>query len=104
MRSFLIKEISAVVAGVSRERSAVVIVDNDEKVIYGQLYVSGPRKDEFIKQFAAAVIAEIDATYQQAAATAMRNQRTFPDADGTLNAVREIIFRKIRENEKKADR
>ena len=99
----VVKEISAVEAPVGPERSAVVFVDNDARVIYGQLYVSGPRKAEFIARFVRDVMGSIEKVYGEAALVAQSGKGQFPDADATLHAIREIISSKVKENEKKAD-
>ena len=37
----------------------MAIVDNDERIIYGELFVSGPNKDQIANQFAKEVMAGI---------------------------------------------
>lgn len=99
----IVKEISAVLAPVSSERSAVVFVDNDDRIIYGQLYVSGPGKEQFITLFVDDVLASVNAAYEKEAAVASKGRGGFPDADATLRAVREVILNKVKERENRRE-
>ena len=68
-------EISAVLVPVSRERVSVVFVDNDAKVKYGEIYVSGDDKNTLSRGIAQDVMASIEAAYQREAELAVRRDR-----------------------------
>lgn len=95
-------EISAVLVPVSRERASVVFVDNDAKVIYGELYFSGHNKEQSINQFTDDVMTGIRASYHHDAMSALRQGGQPPPAAGTLRKVQEVITAKI--EEKKSSR
>jgi spermidine synthase len=90
-------EISAVLVPVSKERASVVFVDNDARVIYGELYFSGHNKDQSINQFTDDVMAGIRASYHHDAMNALRQGGQLPNASGTLRKVKEVITAKIEE-------
>jgi hypothetical protein len=92
-------EISAVLVPVSKERASVVFVDNDARVIYGELYFSGPNKGQSIDQFTNDVMTGIRAAYRHDAMNALREGRQPPSALGTLRKVKEVIAAKIEERE-----
>jgi spermidine synthase len=100
----IIKEISAVLVPVSAERSAVVIVDNDAKVIYGQLYISGPAQKEMKARFVTDVMGSIADAYRKTAATALKRKSNFPEADETLSMVKEIVLSKVKEYQIEAEK
>jgi len=90
-------EISAVLAPVSRERASVMFIDNDARVIYGELYFSGLNHEQQMIQFVDDVMASIRATYHREARNVFRKGSRFPSAPSTLQEVKEIIDRKIQE-------
>jgi hypothetical protein len=100
----IIKEISAVLVPASKERAAVVFVDNAERIIYGQLYFSGPGKEERISSFVRDTMTSIDEEYKKEAATALKQKRGFPQADAALRKIKEVIGLKVNEYEREADR
>jgi spermidine synthase len=93
----VVKEISAVLAPVNKERAAVMFVDNDARIVYGQLYVSGPGKEAFIDRFVQDTMMAIRTAYQEEAFSALRGKRRFPEADATLRKIKEIIQFKVQE-------
>jgi spermidine synthase len=90
-------EISAVLVPVSEERVSVVFVDNDARVIYGELYFSGLEKEEFIHQFVNEVMVSIRTAYHQDAANALQQGDRFPLAALTLRKIKELITAKVKE-------
>ena len=89
------KEISAVLARVSGERAALLFVDNEAKIIYGQRYFSGPDPERAIRAFAAAVMTELLATYRADAARAAAQGNRFPPAGPTLQRLQDFITLKL---------
>jgi spermidine synthase len=100
----IVKEISAVLVPVSKERAAVVIVDNAERVIYGQLYFSGPGKESRISSFARDTMTAIGDEYKKEAEAAVKQKRNFPEAAATLRKIKEVVLLKVKEYEKEADK
>jgi hypothetical protein len=84
-------EISAVLVPVSKERASIMFVDNQARVVYGQLYVWDYDKDEFTSRFVNEVLMSIHATYRKEVESAMRQTGTFPLATLTLRKIKEII-------------
>ena len=72
-----------------------MFVDNQARVVYGQLYVSDYDKDEFTSRFVTDVLMSIHATYQKEVESAMRQKGMFPLAAPTLKKIREIIRLRI---------
>ncbi|MEK6776201.1 MAG: fused MFS/spermidine synthase [bacterium] len=91
-------EISAVLAPVSMEKTAVIFVDNDARIIYGQLYVTGADKDAWIRDFAGGVMASIQDAYQLEVETAKGQGGTFPLQEPALHKMKEVITLRIKEN------
>jgi spermidine synthase len=91
-------EISAVLVPVSSERASVVFVDNDRKVVYGEvdLTVSGPERRSFIRSFVKDVLASINAVYQQEAGLALGQQQRFPSAEPTMKKIKDVVAVTIR--------
>jgi spermidine synthase len=88
-------EISAVLVPVSKERVSVAFVDNDARVIYGELYFSGPNQVQSIDQFTDDVMTAIRAAYHHDAMNAFQQGGQPPSAAGTLRKVKEVITAKI---------
>ncbi len=57
---------------VGRERASVVFVDNDARVVYGELYFSGLNPEQHMNQFVDDVMASIRASYHRDARNAFR--------------------------------
>jgi len=91
-------EISAVLVPVSSERASVVFVDNDARVVYGELYFSGLNYEQHMNQFVDDVMDSIRASYDRDARNAFREGSRFPSAASTLQQIKEIIELKIEEN------
>ena len=87
-------EISAVLVPISREGASIVFVDNDAKVIYGEVHVRD-YKNASLQGFVRDVLASIQAAYQREAELAVRQKRGFPPAGPTMRTVKDIIADKI---------
>ena len=96
-------EISAVIAGVSEERAAVVFVDNDAKVIYGQKYFSGEDFEGRMHLFARDVMTAIRTTYQNQSRIAHDTGRSFPEAGPTTLLFKQVIAAKIKGDDSPSD-
>jgi spermidine synthase len=94
-REKILVKISAVFLPISEKRASMAIVDNDEKVIYGELFVSGPNKDQIANQFAKEVMAGIRGIYHQEISDARRQGLSVPMAGPTLKRIKDIITSKI---------
>jgi spermidine synthase len=88
-------EISAVLVPISRERASVVFVDNNAKIIYGQVTVPGYDKNTLLHGFVRDVLTSIQAAYQQEAELALRQDRGFPPAGPTMQRIKGIIADKV---------
>jgi spermidine synthase len=84
-------EISAVIARVSGERAAVIFVDNAARIIFGQIYFSGPDLDRRISAFAGEVLAAIRSAYLEEAESDRRQGKSLPDRNTTMPRIRELI-------------
>jgi spermidine synthase len=92
----VVKEISAVRAGVSGERAAVMFVDNEARTIYGQVYFSGTGLDERVAGFAAGVISDINNAYHAEARAALEQGWEFPQLGPAMQRIENIIEREVR--------
>lgn len=90
-------EISAVLVPVSRERVSVMFVDNAARVIYGELYVSGADREDFIRRFADEVLTSVNSAYEQMTRTAPGRGSVLPSAEPTKRMIKDIITRKVQE-------
>jgi spermidine synthase len=94
-------EISAVLVPVSEERVSVVFVDNDARVIYGELYFSGLKREKAIQQFVNEVMVSIRTAYHHDAMNALQQGNRVPLAVSTLRKIKELIAGKIKEKSSK---
>ncbi len=97
----VVTEISAVRVRVSDERASVIFVDNDARVIYGQLYVSGANSDEIdalIDGFVADVMNAIRTAYQNEVRVSVSRDIAFPPSSTTMPRIKSIIAEKVRKN------
>jgi hypothetical protein len=76
----------------------VIFVDNHARVKYGELFVDGYDKEEFINRFAKDVLASIGDVYRNEAQAALHQGRAFPLQMPTLRKMKEMIISKIHEN------
>ena len=88
-------EISAVLVPISKNRASIMFVDNQARVVYGQLYVWDYDQGEFTSRFVNEVLMSIHATYQKEVESAMRQKGMFPLAAPTLKKIKEIISSSI---------
>jgi len=95
----IVKEVSAVKAGVSRDRAALMFVDNEAKIIYGQVYFTGDNIDELINVFADAVLSDIQKAYRSEAQTALSQGKEFPSLEQAMDRMTGIIKAKVKEQE-----
>jgi spermidine synthase len=87
----VILEISAVLVPVSKQRGSIMFVDNQARVVYGQLYVWNYDKNEFVNRFVSEVLMGIQTTYQKEVESAMRQKGMFPLVEPTLRKIKDII-------------
>lgn len=88
-------EISAVLVPISQSRASIMFVDNQARVVYGQLYVWDYNKGEFTSRFVSEVLMSIHAAYQKEVESAMSQKGMFPLATPTLEKIKEIISLRI---------
>jgi spermidine synthase len=91
-------EMSAVLVPISKQRASIMFVDNQARVIYGQLYVWDYDKSGFVNRFVTEVMANIRSTYQKEVGHALRQRKMFPSAMSTLDKIKETITLQIRKN------
>jgi spermidine synthase len=87
----IIIEISAVLVPVSKQRASIMFVDNQARVVYGQLYVWNYDKDEFVNRFVSKVLMGIQTTYQKEVESWMSRKGEVPLAEPTLRKIKDII-------------
>jgi hypothetical protein len=68
-----------------------MFVDNQARVVYGQLYVWNYDKDEFISRFVSEVLMGIQATYQKEVESGMSEKGGVPLAEPTLRKIKDFI-------------
>jgi spermidine synthase len=88
-------EISAVLVPISSERASIAFVDNDAKVIYGEVQVSGYKNNTLSRGFVRDVLTSIQAAYQQEAELALRQERGLPPVGPTMRKIKDIIADKV---------
>jgi len=92
-------ELSAVRSPISRERIAVIFVDNDARIIYGQAFFSGRDLDDSIEKFVNEVMLKIQNIYHAEAKIAKAMGKGRPEAEKTLGIIRRMIEEEVRKNE-----
>lgn len=95
--SFL--ELSAVLAPVSREKVAVIFVDNDARIVYGQVFFSGIDTEETVKRFAGETLLSIQNVYHEDLKIAKKQGRMYPDTEKMIDDIKRIIEEKKRKYE-----
>ena len=94
-----ITEISAVLVPVSKERASIMFVDNQARVIYGQLYVSDYNKSDFVNRFVIEVMMRIRAVYQKEVENALRQGRALPSAEPVLRKIKQTIAAEVQKDQ-----
>ena len=89
-------EISAVLVPISQSRASIMFVDNQDRVVYGQLYVWDYEKSESVNRFINDVMSGIRVLYQREAEMALKQGR-WPPAALTLQKMKEVISMKIQQ-------
>jgi spermidine synthase len=89
-------EISAVFVPVSPEQGSLVFIDINTSVIYGELYVRGRNRDEFINRFVIEVMTDIRAAYRKEVDGVLTQKGDLPWADPMLQKIKKLIGNKIR--------
>jgi hypothetical protein len=87
----IITEISAVLVPISEERASIMFVDNEARIVYGQLFVSNYDKKESVNRLVNDVMMHIRAVYQKEAENTLRGGGTFPLAEPTLRKIKDMI-------------
>jgi spermidine synthase len=91
-------DISAVIARESKERAAVLFVDNAVRKIYGQRYFSGADQDARIQRYVNDVAAALQAAYREEVERTRGQGIAFPAAGPTLQRIQDIITSKVEAN------
>jgi len=86
-----IRTISAVRARVSGKRAAIIFVDNDARVVFGQRYFTGDDIDEKMDVFAHDVLAGIQELYRAKADTALKKSGRFPSEALIMPKIKRLI-------------
>lgn len=90
-------QIAAVMSPISSDMAVIDFVESGARIVYGQLYVHGQNKDEFIKRFAGNVMTAVNAAYLEEAAAAM--PQGIPQEGLTEKKIRNVINLKVQEQE-----
>jgi spermidine synthase len=91
-------EISAVKAGVGKERAAVIFVDNRTRTIYGQLYIDAPSEilEGKIGRFSDEVMSDLVTASRMQLHDGASDGKNYPHKPVLLETFRKIISSKIR--------
>lgn len=87
-------ELSAVLVPVSRTRASVMFVDNQARVVHGQVYLDDYDRDDLASRFASDVMGAVHVAYQKDAIAAFEGGQALPPADQTLRRIRAVIASK----------
>jgi spermidine synthase len=90
------REISAVLVPISGDRASVVFVDNDARVKYGEVYLSGDGINTRSRGIAHDVMRSIQAAYQREVELAHRGNRRWPPLAPTIQIIRDIVTSNVR--------
>jgi hypothetical protein len=95
----IVTEISAVLVPISKERASIMFVDNEARIVYGQLFVSNYDKNDSVNRFVNDVMMHIRAVYQKEVENTLRQGGTFPLAEPTLRKIKETITSKVQKDQ-----
>ncbi len=95
----IVTEISAVLVPISKERASIMFVDNEARIVYGQLFVSHYDQKESVNRFVNDVMMHIRAVYQKEIENTLRQGGTFPLAEPTLRKIKEMITSKVQKDQ-----
>jgi spermidine synthase len=95
----IVREISAVLVPISKERASIMFVDNEARIVYGQLFVSNYDKKESVNRLVNGVMMHIRAVYQKEVENTLRHGGTFPLAEPTLRKIKEIITLEVQKDQ-----
>jgi hypothetical protein len=84
-------EITAVMSRVSAEMAFVDFVDNNARVIYGQLRIPGRRNDDAVMLVTDRIMERLRNAYDAEAETARKEGRRYPAAESVLEKMRDVI-------------
>lgn len=90
-------QIAAVLSPISSNMAVIDFVESGARIVYGQLYVPGQNKDEFIKRFAGDVMTAVNAAYLEEAAAVM--PQGIPQEGLTERKIRNVIKMKVQVQE-----
>ncbi len=91
----LVVEISALLVPVSKSRASIMFVDNQARIVYGQLYVDEYERTEFVQRFVHEVMTAMTTAYQREVASSRAQKRVLPAASATLRQLKDIIESKV---------
>ena len=91
----VVVEILAVLVPVSRTRAAIMFVDNQARVVYGQRYVDDYEGSAAVSRLVADMMGTIRAVYQNEAAIASARLKAPPQAGRTLKKIQEAVGTKV---------
>ena len=94
----MLVEISAVFLPISEERASVAFVDNQARVIYGELFVSGLNKGQVANQSADEIMTGLQWIYHQEVMNAQRRGLSAPMAGPFLQKVKEMVVARTSKN------
>ena len=76
-----------------------MFVDNEARIVYGQLFVSNYDKKESVNRSVNGVMMHIRAVYQKEVEEALRKGGTLPLAGPTLRKIKEIITLEVQKEQ-----
>lgn len=94
-RQRVVVEISAVLVPVSKTRAAVMFVDNEARIVYGQRYVDDYEDSAAVSALVADVMATIRGLYEKESALSIARRNAPPLAAETLPKIRAAVASKV---------
>jgi len=95
----IVRELSAVLVPISKERASIMFVDNEARIVYGQMFVSNYDKKESVNRSVNGVMMHIRAVYQKEVEETLRKGGTLPLAEPTLRKIKEIITLEVQKDQ-----
>ncbi|MBA4368121.1 MAG: spermidine synthase [Desulfobacterium sp.] len=89
-------EICAVLVPISSELASIAFVDNNAKVIYGEVQVADYQNKTSSRNWVQNVMTSIKTAYQQEAESALRQAQGLPSFEATTRKMKEIITDKVK--------
>ncbi len=88
-------EICAVLVPISKEQATIAFVDNNARVVYGEVRIGDYQNNPSSRNLVQNVLASIQAAYQQEAATTFAQTQRLPAVGPTMQKIKQVIVEKL---------